>query len=190
VPRSSDPRSDAALLLASQCGDPAAFDALYARYRNLVAAWAERFTDNSDDALDVFQDTFQCLLEKMPDLSLSGRLSSLLFPIVRSLAADIHRRNGRRRIVERAASVPAAQRDDDTFMRREALAAVVAGLPGFQRCIVLMRFVDGLSLEEIAAALGVPVGTVKSRLHYAVERLRRDPRCRSYLLEMKRASVG
>ncbi len=186
MPRSSDPRSDSALLEAAQHGDAAAFDVLYARYRRLVAAWAERYTNNADDALEVFQQAFQWIIEKLPTLKLTGRFSSLLYPIVRNLACDLHHRNGRRAAAEHAACASPQYLDDETLARREALAAVVASLTEGQRSVVLMRFVDGLSLDEISDALGVPPGTVKSRLHYALETLRRSPRCESYLTEALR----
>jgi RNA polymerase sigma-70 factor (ECF subfamily) len=55
---------------------------------------------------------------------------------------------------------------------RPELAAVLDGLPEGQREVLLMRFVDGMSLQEIAAALSIPEGTVKSRLHYGLRTLR------------------
>jgi RNA polymerase sigma-70 factor (ECF subfamily) len=66
---------------------------------------------------------------------------------------------------------------------RSELTAVLAGLNEAQREIVLMRFVDGMSLKEIADALDVPLGTVKSRLHHALQTLRNDRRTRDYFIE-------
>ena len=63
---------------------------------------------------------------------------------------------------------------------RAELAAALAGLHAEQREVVLMRFVDDMTLAEIAQALEVPTGTVKSRLHRALETLRNDPRTREY----------
>ena len=60
--------------------------------------------------------------------------------------------------------------------QQNELTAVVSGLAETHRELVLMRFVDGLSLEEIGVALGIPLGTVKSRLHNALASLRADPR--------------
>jgi len=65
---------------------------------------------------------------------------------------------------------------------RAELAAALAGLPQEQREVVLMRFLDDMTLDEIAGALDVPAGTVKSRLHRALETLRQDPRTRDYFL--------
>jgi len=63
------------------------------------------------------------------------------------------------------------------------LAAVLRILPDQQREILLMRFVDDMSLQEIAAALNIPVGTVKTRLYRALRELRDDRRTRDYFLE-------
>jgi RNA polymerase sigma-70 factor (ECF subfamily) len=56
----------------------------------------------------------------------------------------------------------------------------LAALPEAQREVLLMRFVDGMSLQEIAAALSIPEGTVKSRMHNALSALKSDPCVRSY----------
>ena len=61
-------------------------------------------------------------------------------------------------------------------------AAVLGILPDAQREVLLMRFIDGMSLQEIAEALNIPLGTVKSRLHNALQTLRSDRRTRDYFL--------
>jgi RNA polymerase sigma-70 factor (ECF subfamily) len=63
----------------------------------------------------------------------------------------------------------------------DALSFARSRLSVPHRQVVLMRFVDDLQLDEIAALLGVPVGTVKSRLHHALSSLREDPRTRALL---------
>jgi RNA polymerase sigma-70 factor (ECF subfamily) len=60
------------------------------------------------------------------------------------------------------------------------LAGVLSVLPAPQREVLLMRFVDDMELSEIAAALSIPHGTVKSRLHHALRTLRADERTRRY----------
>ncbi len=66
---------------------------------------------------------------------------------------------------------------------RAELAAALGLLEDRQREVLLMRFVDDMSLKEIAAALKIPLGTVKSRLHHALQRLREDARTRAYFLQ-------
>ena len=78
--------------------------------------------------------------------------------------------------------MPKASRKHRRPVRSE-LAAVLAVLPESQREVLLMRFVDDMSLQEIAAALNVPVGTVKSRLYHGLQTLRGDRRTRDYFFE-------
>jgi RNA polymerase sigma-70 factor (ECF subfamily) len=66
---------------------------------------------------------------------------------------------------------------------RAELAAALAALSEEQREVVLLRFLDEMTLDEIAEALNVPTGTIKSRLHRALEILRNDPRTHDYFLE-------
>ena len=73
-------------------------------------------------------------------------------------------------------------RADDSAEATIRLYEVMAALPNDQREVVLMRFVDDMSLDEIAQTLSVPTGTVKSRLHRALETLRTDPHTREYFL--------
>ena len=65
-------------------------------------------------------------------------------------------------------------------MRKSILAIVLASLSTEQREVLQLRFVDGLSLAEIADAMEIPLGTVKSRLHNALTSLRKDPRTKNF----------
>jgi len=62
----------------------------------------------------------------------------------------------------------------------EPLAAALAGLSEEHREVLTLRFVDGLSLAEIAEFMEIPLGTVKSRLHHGLSTLRQDPRTKSF----------
>jgi len=176
----ADPRSDEALIQAVNAGDASAFDALYLRHRDWVARLALRFTGNREDALDVLQETFLYLLRKFPGFKLTARLTTFLYPVVRHIAID-RRRAARRTAGEDAiAAEPAAPAPAGTGTSTEDLAAILSRLPEGQREALLLRYGDGLSLAEVAAALDIPVGTVKSRIHSALDALRRDGRTRRY----------
>jgi RNA polymerase sigma-70 factor (ECF subfamily) len=175
----SDPRSDAELIRAINQGDPAAFEALYYRYRDWVVRLATRFAGDSDEALDVLQETFAYLLRRTPGLRLSARMTTVLYPVVKHISLAVRRKRLRLISPDSDAEIPAAPAAEGDGVRA-GLAEVMAGLPDEQREIVLMRFVDDMDLAEIAGALGLPIGTVKSRLHRALERLRRDPRTQRY----------
>ena len=161
-------------------GEVAAFDALYRRYRDWVVRLAHRFTGSQDDALDVLQDTFTYLLTKFPGFRLTARMTTFLYPVVKNLS--LGRRRTRARFLPgdgRFPETPAPETRDDAASREE-LAAVLAILPDSQREVLLMRFVDDMALREIAQALRIPLGTVKSRLHNALQTLREDERTRRY----------
>lgn len=179
MPPPADPRSDAELVAALNAGDVAAFNALYYRHRDWVVRLAGRFAANDDDALDVLQETFAYLLRKFPGFRLTCAMTTFLYPVVKHLSLAA-RRKRMRLIGDDAALASAPARDAaEGGSPRAELAAVLAALPETHREVLLMRFVDGFSLEEIAQALDIPLGTVKSRIHNALAVLRKDPRVRS-----------
>ena len=175
-PSADDPRSDHDLVAAANAGDPAAFDALYHRHKQWVLSLATRFTGDPDQALDVLQETFIYLLSKFPGFKLTSRLTTFLYPAVKNISIGFRRKSARfiggdAGLDQTPAATPAHPTE---------LTVVVAALPEIQQEVVLMRFVDGLSLEEIATALSIPLGTVKSRLHNALNTLRTDPRVQKF----------
>jgi RNA polymerase sigma-70 factor (ECF subfamily) len=176
--------NDAELIAAINQGSHAAFETLYRRHRDWTVNLAFRFTGDEALALDVMQETFLYLLRKFPGFELRASLRTFLYPAVRNLSIAARRKAGRCQAAdaenEILANLPAPETgvalDDD-------LAAVLENLPAKQREVLLLRFVDGFSLEEIADALEIPLGTVKSRLHNALKTLRDDPRTRELIGE-------
>ena len=160
--------------------DAEAFEALYDRYRDWVYRLAWRFTGNQADALDVVQETFTYLLRKFPGFRLTASMTTFLYPVVKHVSLNLRRRRSGDQVDERLLTgIP----DPTTpATPRTELATALAALPHGQREVVLMRFVDDMSLDEIAEALSVPTGTIKSRLHRALETLRTDPHTRDYFL--------
>ena len=150
---------------------------LYLRHRDFVVRVAQRICGDDHDTLDVLQETFLYVLKKGRALELRARFTTFLFPVVRNLA--LQRRRRREAVLADEAEGAA---DADWPVRRDDLVAALGGLPPEQQQAVLLRFVDGLSLAEVAEVQGVPVGTAKSRLHQALAALRDDPRARRYFL--------
>jgi len=173
--RDDDPRADALLVGLASRGDEEAFLALYKRHRSFVISVARRYTRDESEALDVLQDTFAYLVKKLPSLRLTSKLSTFLYPAVRNIALTIRRKD---RMVALSpthdTAGKAAPSSPETGPR--PIEKVVADLPEGQREVLILRFVNDLSLREIAAVLGIPIGTVKSRLHQAIATLRQDPK--------------
>lgn len=167
---------DSELIHRIQGGEDAAFDLLYGRHRQWVYRLAYRFTGNDADAWDVVQETFLYLARKKPSLRLTASLRTLLFPVVRNNAIKANAK--RRRLVageELLAALPAAS-------ERESgeLAAILTKLELPFRQILILRYVDDLTIPEIAQVLEIPEGTAKSRLFHAHRLVRENPALRKY----------
>ena len=175
-----DDRSDPSLVAALNGGDTSAFDAIYYRYRDWVVRLAFRFTSNHADAMDVLQETFAYLFRKFPGFFLSARMTTFLYPVVKNLSIAAKRKRERHISDEHVADPAAPPITANLPTTRGDLSVALEILPDAQREVILMRFVDDMSLAEIAAALDIPEGTVKSRLHNAIATLRHDERARSY----------
>ena len=180
-PEQPDAPSDQQLIAALNAGDAEAFEPLYLRYRDWVVGLAHRFTGDEGLALDVMQETFLYLLEKFPGFRLTAQMKTFLYPAVKNLSIAARRKASRVQSTEaeqqHLAQLPAAE---IAFTNSAELSAVLASLSEEHREVLLLRFVDDLSLAEIAEAVNVPLGTVKSRLHNALEMLRSDRRANEF----------
>lgn len=176
-----DDRSDAELIAAANRGEAAAFESLYQRYCGWVANLAWRFTKDRELALDVMQDTFLYLLRKFPGFELTSQLKTFLYPVVRhnALAARRKSRHSLGETLSRPADPPQLASPEMPAELSDLHAAVEA-LDSGHREVLILRYVDGLALQEIAQAMGLPLGTVKSRLHNALAQLRENQRLRNY----------
>ena len=177
---SLEARSDLELIAAMNRGDAAAFETLYFRYRDWVVSLAHRFTGDSDAALDVMQETFLYFLKKFPGFRLTANLKTFLYPAVRNLSISARRKAQRYQATEAQLEKIENTAPEETTGTTSELQVVLAGLSEEHRETVLLRFVDGLSLGEMAEAMEIPLGTVKSRLHIALQTLRNDKRTREY----------
>jgi RNA polymerase sigma-70 factor (ECF subfamily) len=172
--------TDQELISVINSGNAAAFETLYLRYRDWVVSLAQRFTGDSDAALDVMQETFLYFLKKFPGFRLTANLKTFLYPAVRNLSIAARRKAQRYQAteaqLEKIENTPSA----DSPVAPSELEVVLAGLSEEHRETVLLRFVDAMSLAEMAEAMEIPLGTVKSRLHIALQTLRNDKRTREY----------
>jgi len=180
-PEITDAPSDQQLIAALNAGDAAAFDTLYFRHRDWVVNLAHRFTGSEDLALDVMQETFLYFLKKFPGFRLTAQLKTFLYPAVKNLSIAARRKASRVRSTEaeqqHLANIVAG---DVPLCTSTELAAALANLTEEHREVLLLRFVDDLSLAEIGEAAEVPLGTVKSRLHNALHALRSDRRANEF----------
>ncbi len=180
----TDGAAEAELLLKAGRGDEAAFLLLYERHRTPVFRFACRMLGSTQQAEDVTQECFLSVLRR-PEAFRAERASlrTYLCAIARHLALKLLRKRGQETVVDDppvdvADPLPGPRPGDplQTVLDDEAACAVrqaIEALPPLQREAVVLFEYQELSLADIAAACEVDVGTVKSRLHRARERLRR-----------------
>ena len=178
-----DGAAEAELLLKAGRGDEAAFLLLYERHRTPVFRFACRMLGSAQQAEDVTQECFLSILRR-PEAFRAERASlrTYLCAIARHLALKQLRKRGQETLVDdppeeapRGAAGRARCRCSAVIEAEaaEAVRSAVEALPPLQREAVVLFEYQEMSLADIAAVCDVDVGTVKSRLHRARERLRR-----------------
>ncbi len=162
--------------------DTEAFGMLYDRYAHAAYCLACRMLGNTHQAEDLVQDVFLALW-RLPERFKADRGSArtYILSMTHHRAIDLQRSRSRHAIdadVEQIALVPAGTDVEHSTLRSleaEVLRAALRLLPESQRRVVELAFIGGYSYPEITRILGVPLGTVKSRLRLAMDRLRRAP---------------
>jgi RNA polymerase sigma-70 factor (ECF subfamily) len=148
---------DVELVRRAQLGSVSAFEQLVLRYGARLHHYLRIELRHESDAHDAMQESLTAAWRGLPSLRRADRFWPWLAGIASNKAADVHRRRTRTADPESAAE---QHEDDDLLLEtREALSA----LPPHFREVLLLRYLLGLTEDEAAAALGVRVGTVKSR---------------------------
>jgi len=184
-------RTDEELLLAYRTtSDRGAFEELVRRYEKELFGYLRHYLNDSEMAEDVFQQTFLQVHLKCDQFEEGRKVRPWLYTVATNQAIDCQRRNKRHKMVSLDRR---AQRDfngesgalieslsgDGTEPGEEVEAAeqhdqvrqAVEQLPEQTRQVVMLVYFQGLKYREAADILGIPVGTVKSRLHAAIEKL-------------------
>ena len=156
---------------------PLDFERLYDEHAQAVFAFLLSFTRQEADTRDVLQELF-VKLAKRPDL-LEGVQDerAFLLRLAHNLAIDLIRRRGARekhheQLAGESPAVFASTTGPDEGAFREALAAALADLPAEQRAVVHLKLWEGLTFEQIAELLGIPLNTAASRYRYGIDKLR------------------
>jgi RNA polymerase sigma-70 factor (ECF subfamily) len=171
-----------------QAGETRAFEQLLRRHRTAVFQFILRFVGNRARAEDLLQETWLKVVRSAPQYEPRARFTTWVFTIARNLCVDLQRRevframesldaaaDGERPLGEAVADGGTGdpERGAHAARVRPAIEAALAALPDEQREVFVMREHAGLAFKEIAAATRTPENTVKSRMRYALEGLRR-----------------
>jgi RNA polymerase sigma-70 factor, ECF subfamily len=187
----ADTRSDEAVLEAYRSGESEALETLIRRYHDDLMRFLIRLVGDRAGAEDVFQETFLQVHVSAASFDTSRRFKPWLFTIAANKARDLLRRTTRRRAMDLSAPVPGGKggpgdSDGPSFIdllqvdapqpgqiadlseRDRMVQRAVSELPITLREVLLLAYFQRMSYNDVAEALQIPLGTVKSRLHAAV----------------------
>lgn len=179
----SERLDDTALMLRYRDGDIAAFDILYARHRGPLFRYLVRHCQDQEQAADLFQEIWAKITTRRAQYRPAAKFTTYLYRVAHNCLVDHYRRHTRRPLSTEVAIEDQFAADDfRSPAQPERLTAsrqladlfkdALGRLPDVQREAFLLREETGLSLDEIARVTGVGPETVKSRLRYAVAKLR------------------
>ena len=174
-------KTDEELMLAYAGGDLLAFEMLYRRHRGTLYRFLLRMLRHRADADELFQDTWSRLIAARERYRPEAKFTTFLLQIAHNLVVDRFRRlkpqasDEETEAVLRQLDAPESEQPDRVlteFEQRRRLQLALEELPDEQRVAFLLRVESGLGLEEIAEITGAGRETVKSRLRYALARIR------------------
>ncbi len=157
----------------ARTGDPVAWDVLLRRYQLPLYVYVFELVHDEQAALDIVQETFINAVRHIGGLREDGRFGGWLFGIAHQKCVQRWRKAARAEIAMEELGAQPAEFDagpDDLLIRQEdeeKFMRLLNELPPHQRSVLLLRFIEDFSIEQIAEITGAAPGTVKSRLHYA-----------------------
>lgn len=177
--RSPDRILDELLVLRCREGDVEAFEKLVSRWHGRLRRHAWLLTRDAEATRDIVQDAWLDIIRTFRRLKDPASFRGWVFRIVGNKAADWVRQRKRQRALGREVAqrkrnlggdtAPNESRNNIQSVVRDGIRSLAAN----DQMILFMKYVDGMSTREIAETFDIPVGTVKSRLHHARERLKR-----------------
>lgn len=207
-------RSDEDLMLAFRDGDATAFEQLVSRHKRGLYNFLLRSVHNKSRAEELLQEVFLRVIRAKDRYQRTARFTTWIYTIARNLCVDESRRQKFRRTLPLEAKRRGRSEDGGLSILdvteadevgtdaaseapkiRARVAAAIDNLPDDQREVFVMRQFGGLSFKQIGEAVGAPENTVKSRMRYALEKLRGDlqdidPRDGDTVASVKKATAS
>jgi RNA polymerase sigma-70 factor (ECF subfamily) len=166
-------------VLQARAGEPAAWDTLFRRYQLPLYVYVFGLVHDEQASLDLVQETFIAAVKYIGSLRDDGKFGSWLFGIAHQKYIQRWRKQNREELLREEIAGASDEFDegpDDLLIRREQeteFMNLLNQLPLPQRAVLLLRFVEDFSHEEIARITEAQIGTVKSRLHYGKKLVRK-----------------
>ena len=169
-----DPAHERELVERCRRGDEGAFQELVDRYKDLVFALIARTVQDRSRAEDLAQEVFLRIHRGLPYFRGEARLSTWIYRIVANVCVQDHARPAAAVAFDSVIGDPSVpDRQFGDLELRDRLEKAIARLPANYRLLVAAHYLRGIQYEELAEALQLPLGTVKTQLHRAKQQLRR-----------------
>jgi len=180
-------KNDEELMLAFQQGDASAFGVLFKKYRTPIYAFLVRRCGNRETAADLTQEVFAKVIRKAESFKHQSKFSTWIYTIARNAAIDNGRKAKHRKHTSLDSNVgiddqklsdkvagddPLPDQTAAAHTLRKDLVAAIAKLPEEQQEVFVLREYQGMPFKEISEVVDARIGTVKSRMRYALEALR------------------
>lgn len=196
-------RPDEELMLRYASGDLRAFEEIYQRHRKPVFNFIFRYVKSQEHAEELLQDVFLRLVQNAQNYEKQAKFTTWLYTIARNICIDTYRRKKHRQTVSMQQTLRGDPEEGLTFEQiledpsqeslgedrvyyhqlRQVVESGLANLPEEQREVFLLREVSQLPFKEIASIVGTLENTVKSRMRYALEYLRRHVEAAGFSLD-------
>lgn len=166
-----------------QLGDREAFAELVGLYQKKVFVQAFAFFRNREDALEIVQETFMRVYEKIGSYRADHSLQSWIYRVARNLCVDYYRKYAKKRNLEHDLdAIPELQlngaaKGRSAWESQHLAAAIdraVERLSSRQKEVFSLKYRQGMKLQQVAETMAVSIGTVKALHHRALQRIRRD----------------
>ena len=171
--------ADEFLVLRCQIRDERAFEQLVAHYDGKLRYYLRRLTGGMDHEDDVLQTAWLAVWTQLPTLRHPERFRVWLYRIARNTAMQSFRH---RPDIPLNEDLPAPEEPEERFTPEEAAAvhAALDRISPHHREVLVLRYLEGLSYEEIAGVVGCSLGTVRSRIYYGKRSLRSEMEARTH----------
>jgi len=163
------------LVVRAQAGDDGAFAELVERFSPRLRYFLRKLLPSAHDAEDALQDVWVDVIRSLPRLNDPQALVAWLYRIARDRAfARLRKARPHEQLSDEGTVADITTDDDRDFSAEDAtrIHAALDMLPAEQREVLVLRFLEDMTYEQIATVVGVSIGTVRSRLHYGKRTLR------------------
>jgi len=174
--------SDENLMMSYASGDTAAFEILYVRHKGSVYRYMLNLCRNEAIAEELFQEVWMKLINARENYQVKAKFTTYLYKLAHNQFIDHYRKQNVRIVLDQSVEVDDVEQDQSSNNNPEKqvqtkqtinrLCELLDALPNEQREVFLLREETGMSIPEIAETLGINQEAAKSRLRYAVSKLR------------------